>query len=249
MNRSDVFTLFPAIDLRHGRVVRLSQGRDDAKKEYSDDAVAMAASFVEAGANALHVVDLDAAFRDGDNRGLIAEIVAEVPIPVQLGGGIRDDAGVDALLESGVWRVVIGSAAVDNVPWVRDVVARCGAERIVIGIDARDGEVKTHGWTAGAGRSAAEVARDMADAGVETLVFTDIGRDGMLQGPNLPATVELAESCSLSVVVSGGVKTEAHVAECAQAKPSRGSISGVITGRAIYEGTMSLEAALKAAQC
>jgi phosphoribosylformimino-5-aminoimidazole carboxamide ribotide isomerase len=237
------FTLWPAIDLRHGRVVRLSQGRDDARTEYGDNPAAVAASFVADGASAVHVVDLDAAFGDGNNRAAIAEIVRTVgpAVRVQVGGGVRDDAAVDELLGWGVARVVVGSAAVERPGWVAELVARHGAERIIIGLDARDGEVRLRGWVAGSGRHVSDVAREMADAGATETVFTNIANDGMLTGPDLAASLEVAQS-GLRVVVSGGVGQLDDVA-AAYARRNEG-LAGIIVGRALYEGRFTVAQAL-----
>jgi phosphoribosylformimino-5-aminoimidazole carboxamide ribotide isomerase len=235
------FTIFPAIDLRRGRVVRLQQGRDDAQTSYGDDPVAVAEQFEQAGAQYLHVVDLDAAFGDGDNREAIARIVAAVRMPVQVGGGVRNDAAVDALLSQGVRRVIIGSAAVEQPAWVADVVARVGAASVVVGIDARDGEVKLRGWVQGGGRSVTDVARDMAAAGVRTVVYTDIARDGMLTGPDTAGSAALAAASGLQVVVSGGVGALEHLLAAAAAGPG---IDGVIVGKALYEQRFTLQQAL-----
>lgn len=235
------FMIFPAIDLRHGRVVRLSQGRDDAQTVYGDDPVAVAQAFEASGAQALHVVDLDAAFGDGDNRTQIRAITAAVGMPVQVGGGVRDDVSVDDLLACGVWRVIIGSAAVENPAWVGQVVQRVGTERVVVGIDARDGEVKLRGWVAGGGRSVQQVAHDMAAVGVRTVVYTDISRDGMLTGPDVEGSVLLARESGMQVVVSGGVGALGHLQAAANAGTG---IDGVIVGKALYEKKFTLSQAL-----
>lgn len=240
------FVVLPAIDLRHGQVVRLTQGRDDARTEYSDDPAAMAASFVEAGAEILHVVDLDAAFGDGDNRAAIAAICGTVDVPVQVGGGVRDDDAVDALLSLGVHRVIVGSAAVENPDLVSRLVDRFG-ERIVVGIDALDGDVKLRGWVEGSARSAVDVGRDMAARGVREVVYTNIAQDGTLAGPDVASSLALAEATGLSVIVSGGVGDASHITAVAQAAGD--VLGGVIVGKAIYEGRVTVRAAIEAGQC
>lgn len=239
------FTLWPAIDLRFGRVVRLAQGSDDARTEYGDNPAAVAAQFVADGARAIHVVDLDAAFGDGNNRAVIAEICRTVgsDVRVQVGGGVRDDAAVDELIGWGVARVVVGSAAVERPGWVADLVARHG-ERIIVGLDARDGEVRLRGWVAGSGRLVEDVAREMAAAGVGETVFTNIANDGMLNGPDIAASLRVA-ACGLRVVVSGGVGNLDHIAEAAT--HTKSGIAGIIVGRALYEGCFSVAEALEVA--
>ncbi len=241
---SGAFTVFPAIDLRRGRVVRLSQGRDDAQTAYGDDPVAVATSFVEAGATALHVVDLDAAFGDGAQREVIGRIVDAAGVPVQVGGGVRDDAAADALLAVGVSRVIVGSAAVERPEWLGALVSRLG-ERVVVGIDARDGEVKLRGWVEGGGRSALEVASDVAARGVREVIYTDIARDGMLGGPDIAGSRELAEQAGVRVIVSGGVSGAGDIAAAAVAGDG---VVGVIVGRALYEGCVDVAGALRAAR-
>lgn len=239
------FQVFPAIDLRHGRAVRLEEGRPDAETAYSHDPVATARAFAAAGAEVLHVVDLDAAFGDGENRALIGAIATAVAIPVQVGGGVRSDADVDALFALGVARVIVGSAAVENPPWVGALVEQHGAERIVIGIDARDGEVRTRGWLEGSARSALEVARDMHARGATQAVYTDISRDGMLGGTDLEGTVALARDSGLQLIVSGGVASAEDVR--AAAERAGEGLAGIIVGKALYEGRITLAQALEAA--
>lgn len=239
------FRVFPAIDLRHGRAVRLQEGRPDAETAYSDDPVATARAFAEAGAQVLHVVDLDAAFGTGDNREIIARVAATLSIPIQVGGGVRSDADVAALLDAGVHRVIVGSAAVENPDWVGSLVERHGADRIVVGIDARDGDVKTRGWLEGSSRSALEVARDMCARGATEAVYTNIANDGMLGGIDLEGTLALARDSGLRLIVSGGVGGAEDVR--AAARSAGEFLSGIIVGRALYEGRLSVPEALKAA--
>ncbi|MFS8584885.1 MAG: HisA/HisF-related TIM barrel protein, partial [Acidimicrobiia bacterium] len=179
------FELYPAIDLRGGRCVRLLQGDFGRETVYGDDPVAQARAFVAGGARWLHVVDLDAA-RTGTpaNRDVVAAIAAAVDVPVQAGGGVRDDAAADALLAAGVRRVVVGTAALDDPDWVRRLAARHPG-RVAVGLDARGREVAVRGWTEGSGQDLVEVARRFDDAGVAALVVTEIGRDGTLAGPDL----------------------------------------------------------------
>jgi phosphoribosylformimino-5-aminoimidazole carboxamide ribotide isomerase len=241
---SHPFVVWPAIDIRHGRVVRLTHGLDSEMRTYADDPVAVAASFAEAGARALHVVDLDAAFGDGDASAVIARIAGELGVRVQTGGGLRDDERVARMLGAGVARVVIGSAAVERPDWVGELVQRFGTDAIIVGIDARHGEVKTRGWVQGSGQSAEAVALQMAAVGVTEVVFTEIGRDGTLSGPDLEASRLLARATGLRVVVSGGVAGAGDIAACAAAAVD--GIAGCVVGKALYEGRVSLAQALAA---
>jgi phosphoribosylformimino-5-aminoimidazole carboxamide ribotide isomerase len=237
--------LFPAIDVMDGQVVRLSQGQAERKTVYSADPVAQARAFARAGARYLHVVDLDAAFRKGDNRRVIARVIAESGgLDVQVGGGVRDLYDVGALRDMGAWRVVIGSAAVEDPELVGQAVARFGAHRVAVGLDARDGTVRIKGWTEGAGRATVDVARDMARRGVTTLVYTDIARDGMLGAPDVEGAVELARATGCRVVVSGGVASEEHVGAIA-GHGERERIDGVIVGKALYEGKLDVTRAVR----
>ena len=241
-----MFCVFPAIDLRHGRVVRLEEGRDDRITEYGDDPVKVARSFVEAGAQAIHLVDLDAAFRDGDNRALIRKVVEGVSVPVQVGGGVREDHHVEELLALGVRRVIIGSAAVSNPEWVGGLAQKYG-DKIVVGIDAKHGEVRTHGWVEGSGVSVIELGKKMHALGVQRIVYTDISRDGMLGGPDIDGSAKIARETGLEVVVSGGVSG----AEDIRAAASTGEpcVVGVIVGKAIYEGRVTPADAVEAGRC
>lgn len=239
-----MFTLWPAIDLRFGQVVRLEQGRDASTTVYGTDPLATATSFVGQGATALHMVDLDAAFGDGSNLAIIAEVARQLgdQVRIQAGGGIRNDEVAAALLEAGVHRVVVGSAAVENPAWVQKLVERWGAERIVVGLDARDREVRLRGWVGSSGRDVCELARELAGRGLRHTVFTNIARDGMLAGPDLELSAEVAR-CGLQVVVSGGVGSLDDVAQTFGRR--REGFSGVIVGRALYEQRFGLGQALQ----
>lgn len=243
-----MFTIFPAIDLRHGKVVRLEEGRDDRRTEYGDDPVEQARQFVEEGAESLHVVDLDAAFRDGSNKDVIRRIVEAIDIPVQVGGGIRSTEMVDSLLDIGVRRVIIGSAAVSNPDWVEEVAGRHG-DKIVVGIDSKNGEVKTHGWVEGSGKTTEQVAQQMSERGVSRIVYTDISRDGMLTGPDSEGAAELAKNAHIEVVISGGVGNAEHVRAAAKLASTNTQLVGIIIGKAIYDGRLSLAEALENARC
>ena len=238
-------TIYPAIDLKRGHVVRLAEGDMARATVYGDDPAAQAHQFALAGADHIHVVDLDAAFSGKSENGAAVEaIVAASNAKVQVGGGIRDRAAIDRWLERGVWRVVIGTAALESPDLVREA-ARALPGRIVVACDARDGMVATRGWADVSTVPVAELAARFADAGVAALLFTDVGRDGMLQGCNVRATIALARSTPLPVIASGGVKGLVDIADLAR-HASEG-IEGVITGRALYDGRLDLPAALRMA--
>jgi len=236
--------LYPAIDLRDGRAVRLYQGDYARETVYNDDPVAQAVAFAEAGAEWIHVVDLDAA-RTGQpvNRDTIAAIVRAVDVPVQTGGGVRDDGAAQALFDAGVQRVVIGTAALEQPA----LVARLAAEHpVAVGLDARGREVSVRGWEKGSGRDLLDVAREFADAGVEALVVTEIGRDGTLAGPDLVGLGEVLDATDLPVIASGGVGSLDHLRQLDQLRSGERRLAGAIVGRALYEGAFSLADALRA---
>ncbi len=237
--------VFPAIDLKAGQVVRLAEGDMARATVYGDDPAAQAATFAAAGAQHLHVVDLDGAFAgESVNGDAVRSIVATFPGHVQLGGGIRTPQAVAAWFDLGVARVVIGTAALENPEFVRDM-ARDYPGGIVVAVDARDGMVATKGWADVSTVSATDLARRFEDAGVAAVLFTDVGRDGMLKGCNVEATVDLARAVDIPVIASGGVKGigDIHVL----ALHARDGVEGVITGRALYDGRLDLAAALSVA--
>lgn len=237
--------VFPAIDLKNGQVVRLAEGDMARATIYGDDPAAQAMIFAEAGAGHLHVVDLDGAFAgESRNRGAVEQIVERFPGHVQLGGGIRSPEAVEGWIKLGVSRIVIGTAALTDPQFVK-AMARQWPGQIVVAVDARDGMVATQGWAELSDVPVAEMARRFEDAGVAAVLFTDIGRDGLLKGCNVDATLELARQTDLPVIASGGVKglddirlLTAHADE---------GIEGVITGRALYDGRLELKAALEMA--
>jgi phosphoribosylformimino-5-aminoimidazole carboxamide ribotide isomerase len=239
MMESSRFTIYPAIDLRRGRCVRLEQGEAERETVYGEDPAEVAGSFARDGAVWVHVVDLDAAFGDGSNRAIIRALAAESPLRVQTGGGLRDDAAIAEVLEAGAGRAVIGTAALERPDLVERAVKRWGADRIAVGLDARGLRPAARGWREQSELDVFEVGRRMADLGVRTLIYTDIDRDGMLVGPNIEIASELARRTSIEVIASGGVGRLDDVAAVADA-----GLAGVILGKALYERRVSLEAAL-----
>jgi phosphoribosylformimino-5-aminoimidazole carboxamide ribotide isomerase len=229
------FTIYPAIDLRGGKVVRLKEGDPRRMTAYSDDPSETARRWLDAGASWLHVVNLDGAFgeRDDANRAALAAIL-RLGAQVQFGGGIRSLRAIEAPLSLGVNRVVLGTLAIEQPGVVAEAVMRFGPERIALGIDARDGLVRVRGWKDGSGVSATGLALQMRTMGMRTVIFTDISRDGLGIGLNIGATRELAEVSGMKVIASGGVHTLSDVIAARDA-----NLAGVIIGRALYEGTIS----------
>jgi phosphoribosylformimino-5-aminoimidazole carboxamide ribotide isomerase len=237
--------LFPAIDLRHGRCVRLERGEAERETAYGDDPIQVARGFAEARAEWVHVVDLDAAFGEGSNRALIRDLASAVPLRVQTGGGLRAEADLEEVFEAGVARAVIGTAAIENPQLVRHAVERWGAERIAVGVDARGLRPAVRGWREESDRDLFDLGRSLAELGVRTLIHTDIDRDGMLMGPNLALSAELAERSGTEVVVSGGVRGVEDVEAVAAAARAGARLSGVIAGKAIYEGRLEVADAVR----
>lgn len=235
--------LFPAIDLKNGEAVRLQQGDMARATVFNRDPAAQAAAFVRQGFDYLHIVDLDGAFAGKPmNAAAVDGILAAVSIPVQLGGGIRDRATLDAWLGKGVARVIIGTAAVRDPALVKDA-ARAHPGRVAVGLDARDGKVAVEGWAATSELSALDIARRFEDAGVAAIVYTDVARDGMLKGLNLEATVALAAHVSIPVIASGGFASLDDVRALLQ--PRAQKLQGAIVGRALYDGRLDAAEALK----
>ena len=236
------FTLYPAIDLKEGNVVRLAEGDMSRATIYASDPAAQARSFAEAGAEWLHVVDLDGAFAgEARNAPAVEAILAATTAKVQVGGGIRTMASIDRWLALGVERVIIGTAALLDPALVRAAAADHPG-RIVVAVDARDGMVATRGWADVSDIPVADMGRRFEDAGVAALLFTDVGRDGMLKGVNAEATAALARAVNMPVIASGGL---ADLSEIAVLR-SKAGIEGVIAGRSLYDGRIDLRAALKA---
>ena len=230
--------LYPAIDLRDGRCVRLYQGDYGKETVYGDDPVAQAKTFEAAGAPWIHVVDLDAA-RTGvpENRDVVAAIAEAVSVPVQTGGGIRDDAAAEALFEAGVARVVVGTAALEDPAFVRRLAAR---HPVTVGLDARGRDVAVRGWIEGSGADLLDLAKAFEDAGVAALVVTEIARDGTLEGPDVHGLSQVLDATTIPVIASGGVGTIEDLHTLAALRASGRRLSGAIVGRAIYEGRFTV---------
>jgi phosphoribosylformimino-5-aminoimidazole carboxamide ribotide isomerase len=234
--------LFPAIDLKNGEAVRLQQGDMARATVFNRDPAAQAHAFEQQGFEYLHLVDLDGAFAGKPvNAGAVERILAAVKIPVQLGGGIRDRATVDAWLRKGVARVIIGTAAVRDPALVKDA-ARAHPGRVAVGLDARDGKVAVEGWAQTSELTALDIARRFEDAGVAAIIYTDVARDGMLKGLNLDATIALADQISIPVIASGGLASIDDLR--ALMAPRAQKLEGAIAGRALYDGRLDAAAAL-----
>jgi phosphoribosylformimino-5-aminoimidazole carboxamide ribotide isomerase len=229
--------LIPAIDLKDGKCVRLRQGRMDDATVFSDDPVAMAARWVEAGARRLHLVDLNGAFEGKPVNGEVVHAIAEAfpDLPIQIGGGIRDEETVQTYLDAGVQYVIIGTKAVNAPHFINDLCLEFPGH-IIVGLDAKDGKVAIDGWSKLSKHDVIDMARHFEEDGVSAIVYTDIGRDGMMSGVNVEATVKLAQAVNIPIIASGGITNLDDVrALCAVADEG---ISGAITGRAIYEGSL-----------
>lgn len=236
------FIVFPAIDLRGGQVVRLKEGDPNRQTQYSSDPAGAARRWLEAGTTWLHVVNLDGAFDQPDsaNRGALQAILAvaaQAKAPVQFGGGLRSLEAIAAALQAGVSRAIIGTLAVDQPAVLEEALARWGAERIGVSLDARGGLVQVRGWQAATSIAARDLAQDLRQKGLRWLVFTDIARDGLQTGLNLPSTVDMAQSSGLNVIASGGVSRLEDVQAARQA-----GLAGAIVGRALYEGAIEPQA-------
>lgn len=236
--------LFPAIDLRDGKVVRLIRGNFDAETVYNDDPVDVARSFANAGAPWIHVVDLDGArTSEGKNRQIVQAIAQAVDVPVQTGGGVRDRAAVEELLAGGVARMVFGTVAIED-PDLVDEVATAYPKQIAVGLDARGGLVAGRGWTEGSSTSVIDLVKRFSDSGVAAFVVTDIDRDGMLGGADLSGLREVLGATEVDVVASGGVGTLRDLESLAALEVDGRRLEGAIVGKALYEGRFSVSEAL-----
>ena len=235
--------LIPAIDLKDGHCVRLEQGDMDAATTFGDDPAAMARRWLDAGARRLHLVDLNGAFAGKPvNEGAVKAILREVgdDIPVQLGGGIRDLDTIERYLDDGISYVIIGTAAVKNPGFLKEACIAFGGH-IIVGLDAKDGKVATDGWSKLTGHEVVDLARKFEDYGVEGVIYTDIGRDGMLTGINVEATVKLAQALTIPVIASGGLAGIADIERLCAVEDE--GVTGVICGRSIYTGALDFAAA------
>ena len=236
--------LIPAIDLKDGHCVRLKQGDMSQATTFSEDPVAMARHWVAKGARRLHLVDLNGAFAGKPQNWLaVKAILKEIgdEIPVQLGGGIRDLDTIEKYIDGGLRYVIIGTAAVKNPGFLKDACTAFGGH-VIVGLDAKDGKVATDGWSKLTGHEVVDLARKFEDWGVEAIVYTDIGRDGMLTGINIDATVKLAKALHIPVIASGGVHTMKDIENLLTVRHA--GVSGVITGKAIYSGSLNLKEAI-----
>ena len=235
-----MFSIYPAIDLRRGQVVRLQEGDPGRETRYSPDPAETARRWLAAGARWLHVVNLDGAFGEADraNREALTRILnvtSEAGARLQFGGGLRSMPAIQAALELGVERVVLGTVAVEQPQVLQEALQRFGPQRVAAGLDARQGMVQVRGWKESAPLLATDLAVSLENLGLRWLIFTDVARDGLGTGLNLPATLELASQASLEIIASGGVRDEADVRRCKEA-----GLAGVIVGRALYEGKVDL---------
>jgi len=234
--------LYPAIDLKDGQAVRLVHGDMEKSTVFNDDPAAQAREFVDAGCTWLHLVDLNGAFAGTPvNAAPVEAILKSCNVPAQLGGGIRDMATIEAWLDKGLARVILGTVAVENPALVREA-ARAFPDKVAVGIDARNGRVATKGWAEETDVMVTDLAKSFEDAGVAALIYTDIMRDGAMGGPNIDATAALARAVNIPVIASGGVSSLADL----EALKKTGVISGAISGRALYDGAIDLSEALKA---
>lgn len=240
--------IFPAIDMRGGKCVRLFKGDYAQETVYGDSPFDMAKSFADAGATFIHMVDLDGA-KDGERVHAkdVVRVAKELPLRVQIGGGIRTEEDVAFYLEQGVDRVIIGSLAIREPELVASFIEKYGAEHIVIGLDAKDGMVATHGWLETSNQTAIEVGEYFASKGAKHFIFTDIATDGTLQGPNIEANEALARATGANIIVSGGMSSLADIQAVKEVAKST-TIAGVIIGKALYTGQFTLEEALKEAE-
>ncbi|MEX0327933.1 MAG: 1-(5-phosphoribosyl)-5-[(5-phosphoribosylamino)methylideneamino]imidazole-4-carboxamide isomerase [Ruegeria sp.] len=235
--------LYPAIDLKDGQAVRLLRGEMDKATVFNDDPAAQARAFVEAGCEWLHLVDLNGAFAGAPvNAAPVDAILKACNVPAQLGGGIRDMATIEAWIDKGLARVILGTVAVENPDLVRQA-AKAFPGKVAVGIDARNGLVATKGWAEETDVQVTDLARSFEDAGVAAIIYTDINRDGAMQGPNIDATAALAQAVDIPVIASGGVSS---IADLIALRDCGAGLNGAISGRALYDGAIDLKEALMA---
>ena len=234
--------IYPAIDLRDGKVVRLQEGDPNQQTTFSSDPVATAQQWIDSGATWIHMVNLDGAFSDANDNGIILEAAAKLNAKIQFGGGLRSMKDIKQAVDSGASRVVLGTVAVKEPQIVLDAVKKFGTDAICVALDARDGVVMTHGWTAKTDVTPIELGRIMMEGGVKHALFTDVSRDGKLTGVNIEATVNLGRETGLQVIASGGVSTTHEIKTLAES----GYVAGAVIGMALYEGKLKLEEAIAA---
>lgn len=235
--------IYPAIDLRGGKVVRLKEGDPNRQTTFSDNPVETARQWIGQGAQWLHMVNLDGAFAAANDNGLILQQVAQLGIPVQFGGGLRSMADISRAIDQGATRVVLGTVAIKQPEIVEQAVGQWGTEAICVALDARDGKITTHGWQQATDVTPAQLGNAMAEVGVQHALFTDVNRDGGLTGVNIEATVALGEATSLQVIASGGVSSVAEI----DTLHKSGAVAGAVIGMALYEEKLTLADALKSA--
>ena len=236
-------TIYPAIDLRNGRCVRLFQGKADQETVYFENPAEPARSWKEAGASHLHVVDLDGAFAGASaNLDAVRSILQVEGLKVQLGGGMRDETAIEKALDLGLSRVIIGTRACEEPEWIGSLVEKFGAEKIVVGIDAKDGLVATKGWVETTETEAIELAKNLQSMGLRWIIHTDVATDGAMKGPNLDAQKKMADAVpECQVIASGGVTKETDVDDLRSLSSAHPNVEGVIIGKALYEGTVNLQ--------
>lgn len=235
--------IFPAIDLRKGKCVRLVEGDPNRETIYGEDPLEMAKMWQEKGAEFLHLVDLDGAFSGlQENFKIIKEMVKLLDIPVEVGGGIRDMEKISSLLEAGVNRVILGTVAIKNPALVKEALQKFGSESIVLGIDAKDGKVAVEGWGEVSSKDAVDLALEMKDLGIKRIIFTDISRDGTLKGPNLKAIENMTSLSQMKIIASGGVSVLDDIKALKMLEDK--GVEGIIMGKALYAGSVKLEDAL-----
>lgn len=235
--------VIPAIDLRNGKCVRLVEGKLENETIYSDDPAEMAKKWESLGAKFIHLVDLDGAFAGRpQNLKAIRGILNAISIPAELGGGIRDMDTISSYIDMGMNRVILGTAAINDPKLVEEACTRFGGDRIVLGVDAKNGMVAIHGWDSTVTKTAVELANEMKNLGITRIIYTDISRDGTLKGPNLESTREIAEKSGLKVIASGGISSLADIKAVKELEPY--GVDSVITGKALYDGRLDLREAL-----
>lgn len=238
--------IFPAIDLKGGKCVRLRQGVESDSKVYAEDPLKMALKFQSEGAQFLHLVDLDGAFQGRPaHTEIVSQIAKTLRIPVEIGGGLRTDKDIETMLNAGVRRVILGTRAISEEGALSRLASQFGGDRIVVGIDARNGLVQVKGWVETTSTLATDLAKRVADAGIKTIIYTDTATDGMLTGPNLNAMAKMCDATTCDIVASGGVSSDEDIR--ALARLGRKNLFGAIVGKALYEGRVTVASLLSAA--